>query len=149
MTRRIHTLTVPSSTRFLEDVREFVAQHATEAEFGPDAVEQLKMAVDEACTNVIEHAYKGEGEKPIDVAVIIQPDRLTVRIRDVGESFDPAKYREPDLVQFARNRKTGGFGVHIMRQLMDQVEYRTRGGTNECCMTKYRDDLPEGAHPGR
>ena len=146
MTRRIHKLTVPSSTRFLEDVREFVARHAMDAEFGPDAVEQLKMAVDEACTNVIEHAYKGEGERPIHVSVIVQPDRFTVRIQDVGDSFDPAVYREPDLVQFARNRKTGGFGVHIMRQLMDQVEYRTRGGKNECCMVKYRDDNSRGVN---
>lgn len=140
MTRRIHKLTVPSSTRFLEDVREFVARHATDAEFGPDSVEQLKMAVDEACTNVIEHAYKGDSERPIDVSVIVQPDRLTVRIQDVGDSFDPAVYRQPDLVQFARNRKAGGFGVHIMRQLMDRVEYKSRGGKNECCMIKYRQD---------
>jgi len=145
--RRIHTLTVPSSTRYLEDVREFVAQHAVDAEFTPDAVEQLKMAVDEACTNVIEHAYQGQSEQPIDIAVIVQPDRLTVRIRDEGRSFNAAQYREPDLVQFARNRKAGGFGVHIMRQLMDQVEYRTRGRKNECCMTKYRDHRSGEATP--
>ena len=145
VTPSIHEITIQSSTRYLEDVRDFVARHALDAKFGPDEVEQLKMAVDEACTNVIEHAYKGETERPIDVAVIVKPDRFMVRIRDKGTSFDPSVYRAPDLAHFARNRKTGGFGVHIMRQLMDLVEYRTRGGTNECCMVKYRADGAKSA----
>lgn len=139
MSRRIHTLTVPSSTRYLEEVRDFVARHASDAAFEPDAVEQLKMAVDECCTNVIEHAYRGESERPIDIAVIVESDRLAVRIRDEGQAFDPAAYREPDLVQFARTRKSGGFGVHIMRRLMDEVRFRTHGRKNECYMVKYRD----------
>lgn len=146
MPRSIHTLTVPSSTRYLEDVREFVAQHASEASFGPDIVEQLKMAVDECCTNVIEHAYRGEPERPIDVAVIVENDLLAVRIRDEGRAFDPTNYHEPDLMQFARNRKSGGFGVHIMRRLMDEVLFRTHGRQNECYMVKYRKhDSPEVA----
>jgi serine/threonine-protein kinase RsbW len=136
--RHIHTLTIPSSTRFLEDVRQFVESHASEAEFPEDVVEQLKMAVDEACANVIEHAYQGEDEHPIDIAVIVQPDRFTVRIRDEGVGFNPKSYSEPDLLQFAHARRSGGFGVHIIRKLMDQVEYRKRGSKNECCLTKYR-----------
>lgn len=138
MTRRIHTLTIPSSTRYLEDVRQFVESHAWDAEFSENVVEQLKMAVDEACANVIEHAYKGESEHPIDIAVIVKPDKFTVRIRDEGEGFNPQAYNEPDLMRMARTRRAGGFGVHIMRRLMDHVEYRKRGTMNECRLTKYR-----------
>lgn len=134
----VHKLTIPSSTRFLEDVREFVSEHALDAEFSEADVEQLKIAVDEACTNVIEHAYDGEGEHPIDIAVILKPDRFTIRIRDRGKKFDPTRYKEPNLVEYAKTRKSGGFGVHIMRRLMDQVEYRTTGSTNECLLIKYR-----------
>jgi serine/threonine-protein kinase RsbW len=134
-----HTLTIPSSTRFLEDVREFVTSHAEKAEFSESEVEQLKMAVDEACANVIEHAYHGETEQPIDIAVIIQPDRLTVRIRDKGRQFNQVNYQEPDLAKYAKAKKSGGFGVHIMRRLMDEVQYRTTGGVNECCLVKFRN----------
>ena len=140
MKHNIHKLTIPSSTRYLEDVRRFVESHASDADFSGDIVEQLKMAVDEACTNVIEHAYQGEAEHPIDIAVIVKPDRLTVRIRDEGQGFNPASYAEPDLLKSAKARRAGGFGVHIMKRLMDHVEYRTRGRTNECCLTKYRPD---------
>ena len=53
--------------------------HAEKAKLSDDAVQQLKMAVDEACANVIEHAYSGSSDHPIDIAVIVKPDRFTVR----------------------------------------------------------------------
>ena len=140
MAHSTYKLTIPSSTRYLEDVRHFVETHAIEADLSETAVEQLKMAVDEACTNVIEHAYNGEGEHQIDIAVIVKPDRLVVRIRDEGETFDLDSYEEPNIFEFAKRHKKGGFGVHIMRRLMDHVEYRTRGNVNECCMIKYRNN---------
>ena len=67
MARSIHTLAIPSSTRYLEDVRNFVVLHAQEADFPEDAVEQFKIAVDEACTNVIEHAYGGQTDHEVDI----------------------------------------------------------------------------------
>jgi len=134
-----HTLTIPSSTRFLEDVRDFVTKRAQAAEFSDSDIEQLKIAVDEACTNVIKHAYNGEGEHVIDIAVIVAKDRLTVRIRDRGRSFNPKSYTEPNLIEFAKSRRSGGLGVHIMNRLMDRVEYRSRGGVNECRLVKYRN----------
>ncbi|MDE2995371.1 MAG: ATP-binding protein [Bacteroidota bacterium] len=138
MANSTYTLTIPSSTRFLEDVREFVSMHAEEADFSDQVVEQLKMAVDEACTNVIEHAYEGQSEQPIDITITITSENLTIRIRDKGRHFDQQAYREPDLIQYAKTRKSGGFGVHIMRKLMDEVVWRTTGGYNECRMVKYR-----------
>lgn len=139
MARSIHKTTIPSSTRYLENVRRFVATHALQADFPEDMVESFKIAVDEACTNIIEHAYKGEDGHTIDIAVIIDSDRFTVRIRDEGEAFDPNRYTEPNLLEFAQHRRAGGFGVHIMRRLMDRVEYRKRGSFNEVCLTKYRN----------
>lgn len=115
-----------------------MSEHALDAEFSEADIEKLKIAVDECCTNVIEHAYNGESEHPIDIAIILKPDEFTIRIRDRGKKFEPGKYKEPNLIEYAKTRKSGGFGVHIMRRLMDQVEYRTMGSTNECLLTKYR-----------
>lgn len=134
----MYKLTIPSSTRHLEEVRHFVESHAVEADFTTEAVQQLKIAVDEACTNVIEHAYGGDANQAIDIAVIIQNDRFTIRIRDEGRAFDPSAYHEPNIFEFAKRRRAGGFGVHIMHRLMDHVEYRQRGKVNECCLTKFR-----------
>ena len=139
MARSIHTLAIPSSTRYLKDVRRFVVLHAQEADFPEDAVEQFKIAVDEACTNIIEHAYGGQANHEVYIAIIIDTDRFTVRIRDEGLPFDRSTYHEPDLLKLASKRKKGGLGVHIIRRLMDRVEYRTRGQINEIRLTKYRN----------
>ena len=56
--------------------------HASKAGFTELVVEQVKMAVDEACTNVIEHAYEGQNEQPVEIAIIVTEDDFTVRIRD-------------------------------------------------------------------
>ena len=140
MANTVHTITIPSSTRYLEDVRRFVERHALAADFADDIVTALQIAVDEACANVIEHAYRGDDANSIEVDIIIKPDRLTVRIRDEGAAFDSTYYEEPNIFEFAHRRKSGGFGVKMIHKLMDHVEYRTRGRSNECCMTKYRDN---------
>lgn len=147
MAASVHTLTIPSSTLHLEDVRRFVETHAMRAQFSDEAVTQLKMAVDEACTNVIEHAYQGEGQHHIDISILVSKDRFTVRIRDEGTSFNRDHYQEPDLLKFAKMRKAGGFGVSIMKRLMDQVEYRKDGKVNECCLVKFRPSMPNGDAP--
>ncbi len=138
MARSIHTLAIPSSTRYLEEVRRFVVTHARQADFRAEEVEQFKIAVDEACTNVIEHAYGGHDGFEVDITIIVENDRFIVRIRDEGQPFDPSHYREPNLLEIAKHRKAGGLGVHIIRSLMDHVEYRTRGQVNEIRMTKFR-----------
>ena len=139
MGRSTYSLTVPSSTRYLEAVRSFVEKHTVEAGFSNRSVEQFKVAVDEACTNVIKHAYRGDEACQLDVSIIIFSDRCTVCIRDEGQSFKPREYHEPDIFELAKKRQAGGFGVHIMRRLMDHVEYTSEGDINEVRLTKYLD----------
>ncbi|WP_072715838.1 ATP-binding protein [Rhodothermus profundi] len=137
MSRALYTLRIPSATRYLQTVRRFVERHARAAGLSEEAIEQLKLAVDEACTNIIKHAYKGRPDRPIDIAVLIEPDRFIVRIRDQGEAFDPAHYRAPDLPTLIRQRQGGGLGVRLIRQLMDEVTYQSRGAYNEVRLIKY------------
>ena len=78
MARSIYTLNIPSSTRYLGQVRRFIEDHAKGADLPASTVEEFKIAVDEACTNVIKHAYKGDEAHQVDVAVIVEPDQFTV-----------------------------------------------------------------------
>lgn len=137
MARSTYKLTIPSSTRYLEKVRQFIEAHIVEAGFNRESVEQFKVAVDEACTNVIKHAYRGDDGYELDISVIIETDRCTVCIRDEGRAFHPQEYHEPDIFELAKRRQAGGFGVHIMRRLMDHIEYSTQGAVNEVRLTKY------------
>ena len=124
---------------YLEQVRRFVEKYARSAKMDDSAIEEFKIAVDEACTNIIKHAYEGDENQKIDLAIIFDDHEFTVRIRDEGRSFQPKYYTEPDIFRLAQNRHAGGFGVHIMKRLMDQVEYRTSGNVNEVSLTKYRN----------
>ena len=139
MARSTYILTIPSATRYLEEVRSFVEVHTIEAGFDPRSIEQFKVAVDEACTNIIKHAYQGDESHAIDISITIYLDRCTVCIKDEGNAFKPQEYHEPDIFELARKRQAGGFGVHIMRRLMDHVEYASEGSTNEVRLTKYLD----------
>ncbi len=118
-------------------------KHAKEAGLSEEIAEQFKIAVDEACTNVIKHAYRGAPEQRIDVAVMVGADRVTVRIRDEGTAFRPEFYTTPDILESIKQRRAGGYGVLIMTRLMDQVEYRTRGNVNEVYLTKYRTEAAD------
>lgn len=142
MGRKSYKLTIPSTTVQLSAVREFVEKHAREYGFPQDVVDQMALAVDEACTNVIRHAYRGRKSGPVDIRIVEEADRFAVTIRDEGESFDFDHYRRPNLAEAIRARRGGGFGVDIMRRLMDLVEYERRGRFNEVTLTKFRNVEP-------
>lgn len=131
-------MTIPSTTLKLSTVRRFVEGHARSCGFSSDVIDQLSLAVDEACTNVIRHAYSGSRSGPVDISVDIDAERFTVTIRDEGKSIDLERYSEPDLNKAIRDRQGGGFGVHIMRRLMDLVEYEKHGKFNEVHLVKFR-----------
>lgn len=139
MPNHVYITQIPCSTTNLEKVRRFVEGHAREAKLSESDVEECTLAADEACTNVMKHAYECNDQQQIEVAVIVDRDRFTVRIRDEGLPFRPDLYREPDVARALKQRRRGGLGVRIMRSLMDEVQYKKRGKVNEVHLTKYRN----------
>lgn len=136
------TISIPSTTRYLGVVRRFVEAHARAFGFPSGAIAELKLAVDEACTNVINHAYLGDDTGTIELRISADTTRFTIIIRDQGHAFDKKRYREPDLLSSLQKRRGGGYGVFIMRHLMDDVTYSRSGAFNEVHLTKLR---PAGA----
>lgn len=133
-----HTLVVPSETRQLAKVRNFVVKHARQANVGETHIEALRLAIDEACANVIEHAYQGNPSKEVSLAITIEPTRVVVQIRDHGRPFDRTTYQRPNVMELSRKRKSGGLGVDIIRRLMDEVQYLNHGDTNEIRFVRFR-----------
>jgi serine/threonine-protein kinase RsbW len=83
------------------------------------------MAVDEACTNIIEHAYGGEGEGKIQLNCQVQPEGLQVTIFDQGTPFDPEQIPELDTKAPIAERRRRGMGLFFIYKLMDRVEYKS------------------------
>ena len=97
--------------------------------------EETLVAVGEACTNSIRHAYSGEPGREIRVTVEESRKKLVFKIRDYGRKIDLSKVKTPKLPP----RKAGGLGIYLMKRMMDAVEYRAghRQG-NELMLTKYK-----------
>jgi serine/threonine-protein kinase RsbW len=79
--------------------------------------------VEEACTNIVKHAYGDDGCGDIEFTCIIADDGLTVILVDQGCPFDTDCVPQPDLETGLELRKLGGWGLYLMRQLMDEVRF--------------------------
>ena len=117
-------LRIASRTDKLSDVREFVSDAARHFGFDEEAVNKIALAVDEACTNVIKHAYEYASNRHIDVTIRAAEGNLEIVITHDGKSFDPQTIRPPDMTEYLTHYRHGGLGMHLMRSLMDKVEYR-------------------------
>jgi anti-sigma regulatory factor (Ser/Thr protein kinase) len=116
-------LVVSSDLDVLPQVIDFVRQASLLAGLPDNAVFACELATDEACTNIIEHAYAGRSDGVIRVACWSDSDEFVVQLHDQGVAFDPGAVRVPPLTQDLAGRPLGGLGVHFMRSLMDEVRF--------------------------
>ncbi len=134
---QVGTLIVSSSLESLGEISDFVVSAARAAGLDDQAVWEVQLAVDEAATNVILHAYGGHEEGPITVQVDVRDDEFVICLHDRGKPFDPDAVPHPDLDSPLEARKTGGLGLYLMRKLMDRVDFHfDAGGYNLVTMAK-------------
>ena len=119
-----YTLTVTSELNKLASIADFVADAASAMGMDEETVYAMQLAVDEACTNVIEYAYQGRRGQPVTVECRDEGGQCIVVIRDRGRPFDPTLVPTPDLKAPVSKRRIGGLGIYLMRKLMDDVRFR-------------------------
>jgi serine/threonine-protein kinase RsbW len=117
-------LTVTGYFSNLVQIADFVNQAAIQAGLDDKACYAVQMAVDEACTNIIEHAYGGEGDGKIQLNCRVQAEGLQVTIFDQGVPFNPEQVPELDTKAPITERNRRGMGLFFMHKLMDRVEYK-------------------------
>ena len=115
-----------SSTKNLVTVREFI--ETTAKDFGLDSniINQIVLAVDEACTNIIKYTHKYDDKNTIEVTILNEKNAIKVIIFYKGEGFDPNKVKNPDMIEYFKNYKVGGLGIPMMRKFMNKIEYKHR-----------------------
>lgn len=134
---RTFTLQVPSSTENLALIREFVTTVGLQAGISEADIGKIELAVDEACANVIEHAYGHDASKEVIIRANLDDDAITFEIVDTGKGFDPTKIAQEDLEKLIQDRKDGGLGMRLIKKLMDEVQYEiVPGQKNELRMIK-------------
>jgi serine/threonine-protein kinase RsbW len=126
----------------LPRIFDFVEYACDEAAVDPAVRFDLKLAVEEACTNVIEHAYGGEGGELTVCFEVCGPD-VQITVTDRGQPFDPDEVAMPNLSLPLEERPIGGLGIFLMQQLMDDVTFEFSPAGNRLTMVKrgVRSDI--------
>jgi serine/threonine-protein kinase RsbW len=130
---------VPSETSFLALVRELTKGMARSAGFDEPTSDRLALAVDEATTNVIEHAYHGAADREVEVRFVDGGPDFRVEVLDTGDMVDPRAVPRVDLQRYAVEGRKGGLGVHLMEKIMDSVTFRRSARRNVCCLVKRKE----------
>lgn len=135
------TFIFPGKYESLAKIAELV-QIATR-EFGLDscAAYGVETAVDEACSNIIEHAYGGEDRGEIEFSYEITADSLIITLRDHGKKFKPKKIEKPKTNVPLKNRSDHGLGLYFIHQWMDEVHYDHREGYNILTLIKHKGTM--------
>lgn len=115
----------PADFSSLQAIRDFVAQAALDAGMDDKEAYAVQLAVDEAASNIIEHACCELECSQIEITCNARADGLAIILRDHGRPFDPKKIKAPNLGTDISKRKIGGLGMYMIRKLMDEVCYET------------------------
>ena len=112
--------------RLARIVDDFGRRHQIEVQI----IYTMKLALDEILTNIISYAYDDAREHIIVVRLSLDQEKWTVEVEDDGRPFNPLNAPEPDTKQLLGERPIGGLGIHLVRKLIDELEYRRQNDRN-------------------
>lgn len=131
------TMTIGSEISEIPGVSVRLEEAMSRSGFTPEMILDTQLAVEEVITNVIVHGYKG-APGDIDISLWITGRRAEIKITDNAPPFDPLSLPEPELAGDVCERKIGGLGVFLVRQVMDDVRYRREGKKNILTLVKKK-----------
>ena len=120
----------------IRKLTDFVEGIAEELQMDPALAFGMNLALEEAVTNVILYAYNKGTNGYVDIDVIQYEDTVKFILSDSGKPFDPTAVPDADVTLKAEDRKIGGLGIFLVRQIMDDVRYEYKNGRNILSMTK-------------
>jgi serine/threonine-protein kinase RsbW len=106
----------------------------------PDRIDEVRMAVVEACINALEHSRAADREVYVTFEVLGDevPERLRITVRDTGVGFSPEELAEPNIEDKLKSQRKRGWGLKIIRGLMDDVEIHSGSEGTTVVMSKAR-----------
>ena len=138
----MRTMIFPALFDSLDEIREFVGDVASEAGFDPRSVYAIQLATDEACSNIIEHAYSDKEGGDIECTCHLSNTEFVIILRDQGKPFDMQSVNDPDLTPDLDKRRVGGLGIYLMRKMMDDVKFESsEQAGNVLTLVKRREKI--------
>ncbi len=135
--RNQHQITRSAELESLSILREFIEKACKQHQSVDDQIcYDLKLAVDEACTNIITHGYAGMNPGSIILSLEMAPNKVVVTITDFGHPFEPGEASAPDVEVGLEDLPIGGFGLFFIYQTMDEINYETTEDGNHLTFIK-------------
>jgi len=130
------TLILKNDVSELEKVMSLVSDLCLQNSIPPDTEYDLNLALDEMISNVAQHAFPKGEDHHFSVQISVNNEEFVARIEDDGVEFDPLAHPIPDLDAPLEERKEGGLGIYLVRQIMTNVEYERAAGKNVVTLRK-------------
>jgi serine/threonine-protein kinase RsbW len=144
--RKTVQVRLPSRLESIRSVSDMTTKYARRAHLEEQDAYQCKLAVDEACSNIIRHAYGGDSTGVFDVLIRIDDGVCEIQLTDYGEPYDPQDIPSPTMGNTIEEAQPGGLGLYLIRSVMDEVSYTPGLQGNQLVMVKRRS--PDN-HPSR
>lgn len=130
------TIRLPADPKEIERLNRIVRQFGDLHEVPGRTLYAVNLALDELVTNVILHGYEDRTDQEVKAQLTVQEGVITAEVEDGGRAFNPLDAPTPDLNAALDERELGGLGIHLVRSLMDRVEYRREGEKNVLTVRK-------------
>jgi len=139
---KIKRFTIPAEIKYLTKIRDFADKHGEKFGFNLRQINGLKLSLDEICTNIIRYAYKGMDKNgKIKIEIVRKGDKVSTTIIDNGVKFDYNSVLNPDLNKYVEEKRKGGFGIYLVKQLNNEVVYKRINNQN--ILTLYNNIEPK------
>ena len=130
-------LRVPARLESVRPLADTLDECVRQAQFDDQAAFHCRLALDEACANIIKHSYDNDPQGEIEARIRINPGMCEIRLTDFGKPYDPAHVVPPTVGMPVEDITPGGLGLHLMRTVMDEVRY-TAGPNGNCLVLVKR-----------
>lgn len=131
-----NSIRVNCTKKNLKLIRDFVTEYLKALALSDILMNQIVLAVDEICANLIIHANHEDPGKYLTLTIHNLRGQIKFEIADNGVAFQRTNYKEPDIQEHIRLGKKGGVGIALVNRIMDKVEFTTNGSQNTCLLYK-------------
>lgn len=124
----------------LVKIRDFVKKQSLELGANEQVSENIALSVDEVVTNLIEHGFKSDCNY-FNLKIKLEKNLIIIEIEDNGITFDPEQIEKPDMEKYFKEFKKGGLGIHIIKSLMDYIEYIPASNSRKYNVLKLKKNI--------
>ena len=139
MTKRHYCFELKSKLSELKSLCSHLEDYGKMMELSKKCMFEINLGLDELFTNIISYGFEDKSEHQIKFTFAKDNDKLVVKMEDDGVPFNPLEVESPDMSQDLDSINIGGMGIHLVKKMMDDIDYQRAEGKNRLVLTKCLD----------